>query len=153
MTSSALSSPVPTFTTALVSSVTLDLPSQFPMVSLREQEPPGRSLSFSVGLADGTALSQALRRIGTPRPGTHELTGSVLQHFDIDVVAVRLVGRTGSVYFAELDLRGPNRRVVESCRPSDGLTLAMRQPIAAPILIDVRLYEPDVDVAPTGHPA
>lgn len=133
---------------AIVTSVTVDLPIQHPTVVLRETESPRRQLSFSVGLQDGTAISHALRRIPTPRPLTHELVADVLQAFDIDVVAVRLVGRQGSTYFAELDLRGPQGRSVQSCRPSDALAIALRQPVPVPILIDSRLFEVLGDVAP-----
>jgi bifunctional DNase/RNase len=91
-----------------------------------------------------------MRRIPTPRPLTHELLSQVLQGFDIDVVAVRLVGRQGSVYFAELDLRGRTGRTVFSCRPSDALTVALLQPVSVPILIDGRLFEAAGDVAPGG---
>ena len=133
---------------AIVTSVIVDLPVQHPTVVLRETESPRRQLSFSVGLQDGTAISHALRRIPTPRPLTHELVADVLQAFDVDVVAVRLVGRQGSTYFAELDLRGPQGRSVHSCRPSDALAIALRQPVPVPILIDSRLFEVLGDVAP-----
>jgi bifunctional DNase/RNase len=136
------------FRMALVASVTVDLPNQHPTVVLRETESPRRQLSFSIGLQDGIVLSHAMRRIATPRPLTHELMSGVLQAFDIDIVALRLVGRQGAVYFAELDLRGRSRRSVHSCRPSDGLTLAILQPVPAPILIDRRLLEQGGDVAP-----
>ncbi len=59
--------------TALVSSVTLDLPNQHPTVVLRESETPRRQLSFSIGFSDAVILSHAFRRIATPRPLTHEL--------------------------------------------------------------------------------
>ncbi len=144
---------VPAFSTALVTSVTLDLPNQHPTVLLRENEPPGRHLSFAVAMPDAVALSHALRRIPTPRPGTHELTGDVLSRFDVDIVAVRLVGRAGGIYFAELDLRGRDRHSIHACRPSDGLTLALRQAVPAPILVDLRLWEPDGDVEPAGPAA
>jgi len=135
---------------ALVASVTLDLPSQHPTVVLRELESPRRQLTFSIGMPDAVALSHAFRRIATPRPLTHELMSDVLQAFEIDVVAVRLVGRTGAVYFAELDLRGRSGRSVLSCRPSDALTVALQQPVSVPLLIDARLLEADGDVAPPG---
>ena len=138
------------FRVALVSSVTLDLPSQYPWVVLRELDTPRRQLTFSIGMSDAVALSHAFRRMPTPRPLTHELLSEVLQQFDIDVVAVRIVGRTGSVHFAELDLRGRNGRSVLSCRPSDGLTIALQQPVQVPILIDARLLEGGGDVAPVG---
>lgn len=138
------------FRMALVSGVSLDLPSQHPSVVLREIDTPRRQLTFSIGMPDAVALSHAVRRIPTPRPLTHELMSDVLQRFDVDVVAVRIVGRTGSIYFAELDLRGRSGRSVHSCRPSDALTLALHQPVQVPILVDVRLLEGDDDVAPAG---
>lgn len=138
------------FRMAVVSSVTLDLPSQHPQVCLRELESPRRQLTFSVGMPDAVALAHAQRRIPTPRPLTHELMGDVLQRFDIDVVAVRIVGRLGVVHFAELDLRGRNGRSVHSCRPTDALILALHQPVQVPILIDARLLESAGDVPPPG---
>jgi bifunctional DNase/RNase len=140
------------FRMALVSSVTVDLPNQHPTVLLRELESPRRQLQFSIGFNDAVVLSHALRRIPTPRPLTHELVSDILRGFDIDVVAVRLVGRQGSVYFAELDLRGRTGRSVHACRPSDGLNLALLQSVPAPILVDARLFEESGDVAPAGSP-
>jgi bifunctional DNase/RNase len=141
---------MPQFSMALVSAISVDLPNQHPTVVLRETESPRRQLSFSIGLPDAVVLSHAMRRIPTPRPLTPELLSGILQGFDIDVVAVRLVGRQGSIYFAELDLQGRTGRSVHSCRPSDGLTVALLQPVAVPILIDRRLLELDGDVAPPG---
>ncbi len=141
------------FRTALVSGVSVDLPNQHPTVVLRESESPRRQLSFSVSLQDGVVLSHALRRIATPRPLTHELLSEVLKGFEIDVVAVRLVGRRGAVYFAELDLRGPRGRSVHSCRPSDALAVALVQSVPVPILIDRRLFEEIGDVTPAGPAA
>jgi len=138
------------FRLALVSSVTLDLPSQYPSVVLRELDMPRRQLTFSIGMSDAVALSHAFRRIPTPRPLTHELLSEVLQRFDIDAVAVRIVGRTGSIHFAELDLRGRNGRAVLSCRPSDALTVALQHPVQVPILIDARLLDGTGDVEPRG---
>ncbi len=142
--------PMAQFSMALVSAVSVDLPNQYPTVVLRETESPRRQLSFSIGLPDAIALSHAMRRIPTPRPLTPELLTGIIQGFDIDVVAVRLVGRQGSIYFAELDLQGRTGRSVHSCRPSDGLTVALLQPVPVPILIDRRLLELDGDIAPLG---
>jgi uncharacterized protein len=145
--------PMGNFSMALVSAITVDLPNQHPTVLLRETESPRRQLSFSIGLPDAVALSHALRRIPTPRPLTNELLSDVLRGFDIDVVAVRLVGRQGSVYFAELDLRGRDTRSVLSSRPSDALCVALLQPVPVPILIDRRLLEQAGDVQPAGNVA
>jgi uncharacterized protein len=143
----------PEFRMAIVGDVNVTLPSQFPTVVLRETEAPRRQLSFAVGMQDGVGLSHALRRIPTPRPLTHELVTDVLSGFDIDVVAIRIVGRQGKTYFAELDLRGRTGRNVYSCRPTDALAIALHQAVPVPILIDSRLFEAEGDVAPWSPPS
>jgi bifunctional DNase/RNase len=137
---------------AIVADVSVALPSQFPTVVLRETEAPRRQLSFTVGMQDGVGLSHALRRVPTPRPLTHELVTDILSGFDVDVVAIRMVGRQGQTYFAELDLRGRTGRNVHSCRPTDALAIALRQPVPVPILIDSRLFEESGDVVPWTPP-
>jgi bifunctional DNase/RNase len=138
----------PAFCVMDVEDVSLDLPSQFPIVTLVESEPPFRNLVFPVGLTEGTALALALRRMDSPRPMTHELFAAVLQRVRIDVIAVRLIGRDLGNYLAELDLMAPNGRERIACRPSDGLVLALRMPVPAPILVDERLLADADDVVP-----
>lgn len=129
-------------------SVDIELPAQFPVVLLREAEPPYRDLAMPIGMAEGTALAYAWRKLATPRPLTHELFASVLQRLRVDLVAVRLVGRAAGTYLAELDLMGPGGRQVVPCRPSDGLILALRAPVPAPVLADPRLIDVEGDVDP-----
>ena len=138
----------PNFRVMEVVGVTVELPDQFPLVTLVESEAPLRELTFRVGMAEGVALSHALRRLRSPRPLTHELLTTVLGRLGADVVAVRLTGRQGTVYQAELDLMSARGREVMACRPSDGITIAVRQPVQAPVLADERLLEGDGDVLP-----
>jgi uncharacterized protein len=138
----------PTFRVMEVVGVSVELPEQYPVVTLQEAEVPLRELTFRVGMVEGVALSQALRRLKSPRPLTHELLATVLGRLGADVVAVRLVGRQGSVYLAELDLMSARGREVMECRPSDGITIALRQPVPAPVLADERLLEGEGDVLP-----
>lgn len=140
--------PPPVFRVMVFEDVSLDLPTQFPVVTLIENEPPLRSLVFPVGLAEGTALALALRRMESPRPTTHELFMEVMQRGRIDVIALRLNGRENGNYLAELDLMTPLGRERITCRPSDGLVLALRMPVSAPILVDERLFEEPGDVVP-----
>jgi bifunctional DNase/RNase len=138
----------PTFRVVGVDDVSLDLPSQYPAVTLVEAEPPMRELVFPVGLPEGTAMAQALRRLEGRRPMTHELFAQVLRRAHIDVIAVRLIGREEGTLLAELDLMTPSGRERVDCRPSDGLILALRMPVPAPILADERLLQTLGDVAP-----
>ena len=131
-----------------VLSVSLDLPAQYPTVHLQEAEPPLRELLFPIGLPEGVALAHALRKVATPRPLTHELFTDALQRLGTDVVTVRLVGRRGGTYLAEMVLAGPRGVVTLPCRPSDGLILALRQVVPAPVVADERLLEASGDVSP-----
>lgn len=133
-----------------VDDVSLELPSQYPLVTLVEAEPPRRELVFPVGLAEGTAMAQALRRLSGLRPMTHELFARVLQAANIEIIAVRVVGREDGTLLAELDLMTPRGRERLDCRPSDGIVLALRMPVAAPVLVDERLLAELGDVAPAG---
>jgi hypothetical protein len=142
----------PPFRVMAVEDVALDLPAQFPSVTLVETEPPMRTLAFPVGLPEGTAMAQALRRIPGRRPMTHELFMDVLQRVHVDVVSVRLIGRDEGNLVAELDLMTPTGREIVDCRPSDGLVLALRMPVPAPVLVDERLLEDGGDVAPFAAP-
>lgn len=137
-----------TFRIVAVASVHVPLPDQFPVVTLEDIEVPGRSLTFRIGLAEGAALSHALSGTAAPRPSTHELFTTALQRYDVDVLAVRLVGRVGTTYLAELELLGGRGREVLSCRPSDALCLALRRRVPAPVLADERLFTEDGDVLP-----
>jgi uncharacterized protein len=129
-----------------VMAVTMELPDQFPLVTLQEAEPPRRELSFRVGLPEGVALAYALRGVSTARPLTHELFTTVLQRLRADLVAVRIVSRHGTTYGAEIDVMTARGREVVPCRPSDGLVLAARQAVAAPVLADERLLAGTGDV-------
>ena len=131
-----------------VEDVSIDLPSQYPSVTLVEAEPPMRALVFPVGLAEGAAMALALRRMVSRRPMTHELFMDVLQRARIDVVSLRVIGREEGNLLAELDLMTPTGAEVVDCRPSDGLVLALRMPVPAPILVDERLLEEPGDVEP-----
>jgi bifunctional DNase/RNase len=139
---------VPAFSVMEVVDVVLELPSQFPVVTLREADAPGRVLLIPIGLAEGVAMATALGKVPTPRPLTHELFATVLACLAADIVAVRLVGRRGGTYLGEMAISSARGRDVLVCRPSDGLTLALRQGVRAPILADVRLLEGSGDVAP-----
>ena len=142
----------PAFRVMDVEDVILDLPAQYPAVTLVEAEAPGRTIVFPVGMPEGTAMAQAMRRMDSRRPMTHELFMQVMQRVRIDVIAVRLIGRDEGNLLAELDLMTPAGREQVDCRPSDGIVLALRMPVPAPILVDQRLLDDAGDIAPYEQP-
>ncbi len=128
------------FAVVEVTDVDVVLPETHAVIHLREAEAPHRTLSIPIGLAEGAALAAARERRVGARPSTHELFCEVLARAHLDVIAVRLIDEQDGVYFAELDLMGSRGREVVACRPSDGLIVALRQRVSAPLLIDERLF-------------
>lgn len=141
-----------TFCIVTVVSVGVELPDQYPVLTLEDTESGRGRLSFRIGVAEGVSLAHALAGTVAPRPQTHDLFAQALRHYTIEVLAVRLVGRVGSTYLAELDLAGPGGRAVLSCRPSDGICLALRRDVPAPLLADQRLFSEPGDVLPGEQP-
>lgn len=135
-----------------VAAVEVELPDPYALVVLAEVGEGARTLAIPMALADANALAHAWRGVGTPRPLTHELFAEVLVRLGATVEVVRLLGRRDGVVLAELELCSPGGRERIPCRPSDGLTLALRQRVRAPIVANPALFEPEVDVEPPDDP-
>ncbi|TMM18454.1 MAG: bifunctional nuclease family protein [Actinobacteria bacterium] len=126
--------PAPMRQTAFME-VVLELPSTHPAVVLHEIDPPRRELRITIAQPEGVAIAYAWRGITMPRPLTHDLLTTILQRFGLQVDAVRITGVEGPVFHAELALSGPSGSHTVECRPSDAIALALRQPLAVPIMV------------------
>ncbi len=131
--------------------VALVLPSTYPVVVLQEADPPYRELRIPVGGAEGVAIGYAARQVETPRPLTHEMVSRLLDAFDLSLDAVHITGVEGANFVAELVCSGRNgvRRI--DCRPSDGIALALRRPIAVPIMASPEVLEKAGGGAASGN--
>ncbi len=114
--------------------VALVLPSTYPVVVLQEADPPYRELRIPVGGAEGVAIGYAARQVDTPRPLTHEMVSRLLDAFELSLDSVRITGLEGANFVAELVITGRYGVRTIDCRPSDGIALALRRPIAVPIM-------------------
>ncbi|MDE3008022.1 MAG: bifunctional nuclease family protein [Acidobacteriota bacterium] len=122
-------------------SVLYDLTDASPQAHLIESESPYRYLVIPIALADAIALQQALSRLETRRPTTHELMTSILGRLQVDVIAVRIVRYEQGVFFAELELMTAKGREIFDCRTSDALALAYRQIVPAPVLCADEVFQ------------
>ena len=113
--------------------VRMDLPSQYPVVTLQEFDAPHRILSIPVGLAEGTAIAYAAEMVETPRPLTHELMVNIFEAFGLDVVTLRITDFISGNYVGEIVLSGPEGQKNLPCRVSDGIALCLRQRPPVPI--------------------
>ena len=106
--------------------VRVELPSNTPIVLLREMSESARLLPIFIGAPEATAIAIALDGVTTPRPMTHDLLRNVLEELSADVERVVVTELRDKTFFAELHLLRDGGRIVLSSRPSDAIALAAR---------------------------
>ena len=106
--------------------VRVELPSNTPIVLLREMSDAARLLPIFIGAPEATAIAIALDGVTTPRPMTHDLLRNVLEELSADVERVVVTELRDKTFFAELHLLRDGGRIVLSSRPSDAIALAAR---------------------------
>lgn len=105
--------------------VRVEMPSNAPVVLLREVGGESRTVPIFIGSAEAVAISYALDGVETPRPMTHDLMVQLIADLGARLAAVEVTRLESGTFFAELVLEGGTPQRV-SCRPSDGLALAAR---------------------------
>jgi bifunctional DNase/RNase len=121
------------------------------MVTLREDDPPHRTVPIVIGQPEARAIQQAWTGSAARRPSTWDLFVSTIAVLDarLDRIVVTAV-EEGRHFYANMELeRGDERRVV-AARPSDAIALALRafgaeMYIANQVLTDLGLVEPPTD--------
>ena len=132
-----------TFRVVQVADIAFDFFDTTSTLVLREAEGSHRELIIPIALADATAIHQAWRHLVGRRPTTTELVTFILQELQADVIAARIVRLDAGVFYAELDLMTPKGRRVFDCRASDAIALALRQAVAAPMLVAEDVFVQD----------
>ena len=111
--------------------VRVELPSNSPIVLLRELAGKRRVLPIFIGGPEATAIAFALDGVVTPRPMTHDLMKDLLNELDVRVERIVVTDLSDRTFFAEIHLKGPSGSHRVSSRPSDAIALAVR--VGAPI--------------------
>jgi bifunctional DNase/RNase len=93
-----------------------------------------RLLPIFIGLWEAVSINSALNKEVTPRPFTHELFLDLMGRFSISVHHLQIDSIEKGVYYAQLVLAADGRKECLDCRPSDGITVALRA--GAPIFVD-----------------
>ena len=102
--------------------VRVQLPSQLPIVLLREQG-GDRYLPIWIGAVEATAIAFAQQGIVTQRPMTHDLIRDLLEAFNQPLQTVTISALRDDIFYADL---GFADGVIVSARPSDAIALAIR---------------------------
>jgi bifunctional DNase/RNase len=126
--------------------VRVELPTNAPIVLLRETDGAHRTLPIFIGGPEATAIAFALEGVDTPRPMTHDLLKNVLEQLGWSLERVVITELRESTFFAELHLSGNGQTQVVSSRPSDAIALAVRTGtviFADESVLDEAAYPPD----------
>jgi len=106
--------------------VRVELPSNSPIVLLKETAGEGRLLPIFIGGPEATSIALALEEMATPRPMTHDLMKDILAALATNLEKVVITDLRDRTFFAELYLRNGETETIVSSRPSDALALAAR---------------------------
>ena len=111
-----------------VRGIRIDRMAGMPVVTLREVEAPRRQLEIFIGAPEASAIKSALDGETTPRPMTHDLFVLALERLGVEIVRVVVTHVVSGTYFADLVLvtTATDEETTVSCRPSDGIALALR---------------------------
>lgn len=106
--------------------VRVEMPTNAPMVLLRQRSEAGRTVPIYIGAPEATAIALALDGVDTPRPMTHDLLRDILEDLGTDVDRVVVTELRDKTFYAEVHLVRDGQAHVVSSRPSDAIALAVR---------------------------
>ena len=112
----------------------VEMPTNTPVVILRENTDGGRILPIFIGGPEAAAIAFALEGVETTRPMTHDLWINTIAGLGVVLERVEVTEINERIFYAELVLGDGDGGVVRiSSRPSDALALALRA--KAPIFV------------------
>ncbi len=111
-------------------------PSILVLQPIEDSTPEGklRVVPIWMGANEATQISVALNKTKFNRPMTHDLMLDALTNLDAQVDHVVINDAKGAMFFARLSLRQHGRLIDLDARPSDAISLALRQ--HAPLFIE-----------------
>ena len=106
--------------------VQVEMPSQSPLLLLRETSGPQRVLPVVIDTPEAQAIYRGIERIRVPRPLTHDLMTAMLDIFGATLERVTITDLRDRTFFAELEFAVGSNSHTLSARPSDAIALAVR---------------------------
>jgi len=123
--------------------VRVELPSQLPIVLLKEAD-GDRYLPIWIGAVEATAIAFAQQGIITQRPMTHDLLKEILEALDRPLLGVTISALRDGIFYADLAF---GDGITVSSRSSDAIALAMRTgaviKVAEDVLAEAGIAIPD----------
>ena len=114
--------------------VRVELPTNNPIVLLREAGEQQRVLPIFIGAVEATAIAFALQGVVTQRPMTHDLMRDLLLGLGVGVDRIVITELREGTFYAEIQMTTNGTSTNVSSRPSDAIALAAR--LGTPIYAD-----------------
>jgi len=108
-----------------VHGVVADPNTETQIVILRDER-TAQILPIWVGAAEGNAIRLAMDDAPTPRPMSHDLLRSMMEHLSLAVSRVVVTDVKNNTYFASVYLTSQGTERTVDARPSDAIALALR---------------------------
>jgi uncharacterized protein len=106
-----------------------------------------RRLPIIIGTFEAQAIALELEQIKPPRPMTHDLLKSAIDHFDASVSKVVISELREGTFFAQIHIDRSAGNLQIDARPSDAIALAIR--FTAPIYVENKvLNEAGIEAEP-----
>ncbi len=120
--------------------VRVQMPTNAPILLLREVEGGKRTLPIYIGGPEAHAIDLALSDTKTARPMTHDLVVNLLEQLNARLERIVITELRQGTFYADLYLRDATDAVTTmSVRPSDAIALAVR--LDTPIFADEELVD------------
>ncbi len=119
--------------------VRVEMPTNNPIVLLREADGQHRVLPIFIGPVEATAIAFAIQGVTTQRPMTHDLIRDVLSALGVGIERIVITELRDRTFYAEIQMTRDGTRCEVSSRPSDAIALAAR--LGTPIFADETVLE------------
>ncbi|OGX31716.1 MAG: hypothetical protein A2787_00985 [Omnitrophica WOR_2 bacterium RIFCSPHIGHO2_01_FULL_48_9] len=109
-----------------LSKIIIDEKRQDQVIVLREKS-GDRQFPIVIGFLEASSIKMKLSGMEVPRPMTHDLVVSVVEHLGAVVEKLVIDKLVENTFHAKLELKTLGGEVKQvDCRPSDGIALAVR---------------------------
>lgn len=108
-----------------IKSLMIDPINEMPIIVLMDDEGK-RVLPIWVGFFEANAIALKIENVPTPRPMTHDLIKSILDHLNVALRRIEITRLENSTYFANIYLELDGKEIIVDSRPSDAIALALR---------------------------
>jgi len=119
--------------------VRVEMPTNNPIVLLREADGQHRVLPIFIGPVEATAIAFAIQGVTTQRPMTHDLIRDVLVALGVGVERIVITELRDRTFYAAIQMTRDGTTCEVSSRPSDAIALAAR--LGTPIFADETVLE------------